>query len=211
MRLIVVRHGETLYNIQNRITGQSDVPLSPLGERQAELVGTYLAHEKIDVVVSSDLQRTRATAQAIARPHGLAIHDDADLREIAMGEWEGHNTEEITTLFSDSQVKWRADATNYAIPGGGENLTQVHTRIARVVDRWYKQYPDATVVWATHGGFIGLLACHLLGLDISRRWQFRHDNASINEFRIKPERIVIVHLNETAHLADVRRVEGAEA
>ena len=211
MRLIVVRHGETLYNLQNRITGQSDVPLSPLGERQAELVGAYLAHEKIDVVVSSDLQRTRATAQAIARTHSLPIHDDADLREIAMGEWEGHNTEEITALFSDSQVKWRTDATNYAIPGGGENLTQVHARIARAVERWYKQYPDATVVWTTHGGFIGLLACHLLGLDISRRWQFRHDNASINEFWVKPERVILVHLNETAHLADVRHVEGAEA
>ena len=211
MRLIVVRHGETLYNIQNRITGQSDVPLSPLGERQAELVGAYLAHEKIDVVVASDLQRTRATAQAIARPHDLPVHDDADLREIAMGEWEGHNTEEITALFADSQVKWRADATNYAIPGGGENLTQVHIRITRAIDRWYKQYPDATIVWATHGGTIGLLVCHMLGLDISRRWQFRHDNASITEFSVKPERIIMVHLNETAHLADVRHVEGAEA
>jgi probable phosphoglycerate mutase len=206
-----VRHGETQYNIQNRITGQSDVPLSPLGERQAALVGAYLAHEKIDVVVSSDLQRTRATAQAIAHTHNLPIHDDADLREIAMGEWEGHNTEEITALFADSQVQWRADATHYAIPGGGENLLQVHERITHAVSRWYKQYPDATVVWATHGGFIGLLACHLLGLDISRRWQFRHDNASIAEFWLQPERVIIARLNETAHLADVNRVEGAEA
>ncbi len=211
MRLIVVRHGETLYNIQNRITGQSDVPLSPLGERQAELVGAYLATEKIDVVVASDLQRARATAQAIAHPHNLPVHDDADLREIAMGEWEGHNTQEITALFADSQVQWRTDAINYAIPGGGENLTQVHTRITRAIDRWYKQYPDATIVWVTHGGTIGLLVCHMLGLDISRRWQFRHDNASITEFSVKPERVILVHLNETAHLTDVRHVEGAEA
>ena len=128
-----------------------------------------------------------------------------------MGEWEGHNTEEITALFADSQVKWRADATNYAIPGGGENLTQVHTRITRAINHWYKQYPDATIVWATHGGTIGLLACHMLGLDISRRWQFRHDNASITEFWMKPERIIMAHLNETGHLMDVRHVEGAEA
>ena len=211
MRLIVVRHGETLYNIQHRITGQSDVPLSPLGERQAELVGAYLAHEKIDLIVSSDLQRARATAQAIAGVHDLPVHDDADLREIAMGEWEGHNTEEITALFADSQVKWRTDATNYAIPGGGENITQVHARIARAVEHWYTQYPAATVVWTTHGGFIGILACHMLGLDISRRWQFRHDNASITEFWLHPERTILAHFNETAHLAEVRHVEGAEA
>lgn len=211
MRLIIVRHGETLYNIQHRITGQSDVPLSPLGERQAELVGAYLAQEKIDRIVSSDLQRAQATAQAIAHPHNLPVHDDADLREIAMGEWEGHDTEEIHALFADSQVKWRADAMHYGIPGGGENLRQVHARIVRAVERWYTQYPDATVVWTTHGGFIGLLVCHLLGLDISRRWQFRHDNASITEFWLQPERVIMVHLNETAHLANVRHVEGAEA
>lgn len=211
MRLIVVRHGETLYNIQNRITGQSDVPLSPLGEHQAELVGAYLAKEKIDIVISSDLHRALATAQAIARLHDLPVQEDADLREIAMGEWEGHNSEEIAARFADSQAQWRANAATYAIPGGGENITQVHTRIARAVERWYTQYPDATIIWATHGGFIGLLACHLLGLDINRRWQFRHDNASITEFLVKPERVIMVRLNETAHLADVRHVEGAEA
>jgi len=206
-----VRHGETLYNIQNRITGQSDVPLSPLGERQAELVGAYLAHEKIDGIVSSDLQRARGTAHAIARLHDLPVQDDPDLREIAMGEWEGHNGEEINALFADSQVQWRTNATHYGVPGGGENLTQVHTRIIRAVERWQTRYPDATVVWATHGGFIGLLACHMLGLDISRRWQFRHDNASITEFWLQPKRIILARLNETAHLADMRHVEGAEA
>jgi len=211
LRLIVVRHGETLYNIQNRITGQSDVPLSPLGERQAELVGAYLAKEKIDLVVSSDLSRARATAQAIARLHDLPVQDDADLREIAMGEWEGHNGEEINARFTDSQVQWRASPTTYAISGGGETITQVHARIARAVERWYAQYPDATVVWATHGGFIGLLACHLLELDINRRWQFRHDNASITEFWLTPERVIMAHLNETSHLANLQRTEGAEA
>ena len=211
MQLIVVRHGETQYNIQNRITGQSDVPLSPLGERQAERVGAYLSSETIDAIVSSDLQRAHTTAQAIAQPHHIHVQEDADLREIAMGEWEGHNSAEITERFAASQVKWRADATHYVIPGGGENLTQVHTRIVRAVERWYTHYPEATVVWVTHGGFIGLLACHLLGLDISRRWQFRHDNASITEFWIRAERVIVAHLNETAHLADMRHVEGAEA
>ncbi len=211
MRLIVVRHGETLYNIQHRITGQSDVPLSPVGERQAELVGQHLASEKINLIVCSDLQRARATAQAIASAHELPIHEDADLREIAMGEWEGHNSEEIATLFADSQSKWRTDATHYAIPNGGESLTQVHARIARAIEHWHTQYPDATVVWATHGGFIGLLACHLLELDIRRRWQFRHDNASISEFWLQGERVILARFNETAHLAGMRHVEGAEA
>lgn len=80
MRLILVRHGETPYNTQHRITGQTDVPLNPLGQQQAELVGAYLARDTIDVIVSSDLQRTRATASAIARTHDLPVEEDADLR-----------------------------------------------------------------------------------------------------------------------------------
>ncbi|GAC1400106.1 MAG: alpha-ribazole phosphatase [Ktedonobacteraceae bacterium] len=211
MRLIVVRHGETLYNIQHRITGQSDVPLSPLGERQAELVGAYLEKETLDLIVSSDLQRARATAQAIARRHDLTVYEDADLREIAMGEWEGHDGEEIATRFADAQVRWRAEAVTYGIPGGGENLTQVHARIVRAVERWQAQYPETTIVWVTHGGFIGLLVCHMLSLDINRRWQFRHDNASITEFLLRPERVILARLNETGHLASVRHIEGAEA
>lgn len=211
MRLIVVRHGETLYNIQKRITGQLDVPLSLLGERQAELVSSYLAKETLDLVVASDLQRTRATAQAIARTHDLSIHEDADLREIAMGEWEGYTNEEITERFAASQVLWRTNPAVYTIPGGGETITQVNTRITHALARWQTQYPDATVVWVTHGGFIGLLVCHMLGLDISRRWQFRHDNASITEFWLQPERVILVRLNETAYLADMQHVEGAEA
>ena len=73
MRLIVVRHGATFNNAEDRFTGQSDVPLSPIGERQALSVGAYLATDHLDVIVSSDLQRARITAQAVARYHGLTV------------------------------------------------------------------------------------------------------------------------------------------
>jgi len=211
LRLILVRHGETPYNTQHRITGQTDVPLNPLGQQQAELVGAYLARDTIDVIVSSDLQRTRATASAIARTHDLPVEEDADLREIAMGVWEGLTGQEITARFPDSRVRWSDDPKHYAIPDGGETITQVQERVARAVERWQTRYPDATVVWATHGGLIGITVCHLLNLDISRRWQFRHENASITEFFLAPGRVILTRLNETAHLANISHVEGAEA
>ena len=100
MRLILVRHGETVYNAQARFTGQSDVPLSVLGRRQTAVLGECLATECLDVIVTSDLERTRALAEAIARYHALPIWEDINLRELALGEWE-------------------ADPTNYAPPGGG--------------------------------------------------------------------------------------------
>jgi len=211
LRLIVVRHGETLYNTEHRITGQSDIALNPIGEQQAALVGAYLAKEPMNLIVSSDLQRTRATAQAIVQERSIPIYEDPDLREIAMGQWEGFTNDEIKARFADSMVQWRTNATNYGIPGGGENLQQVNARITRALARWQTQYPDKTVVWVTHGGIIGLLVCNVLGLDISRRWQFRHDNASITEILLEPERAILARLNETAHLVNMRHVEGAEA
>ncbi len=211
MRLIVVRHGETLYNTHHRITGQSDIALNPIGEQQAALVGAYLAKEPMNLIVASDLQRTRATAQAIAQERGIPIYEDPDLREIAMGEWEGFTNDEIAHRFADTVVLWRTNATNYGIPGGGENLQQVNARITHALTRWQTQYSDKTVVWVTHGGIIGLLVCNVLGLDISRRWQFRHDNASITEILLEPGRAILARLNETAHLAGMRHVEGVEA
>src|SRR3982074_1290712 len=95
MRLILVRHGETLSNAQKRFTGQSDVPLSPLGRRQIAALGKSLAREHLDVIGASDLMRTRVTAEAIARFHALPVSVDPNLRELALGEWEDHTYADV--------------------------------------------------------------------------------------------------------------------
>jgi alpha-ribazole phosphatase len=203
MRLIIVRHGETLYNAQDRITGQSDVPLNALGELQAAALGESLATDPLDVIVTSDLERTRVTARAIAHKHSLPIQEDIDLRELAFGEWEGHTFDEILARDADRVSQWRADPSTYG-PPGGETIAQVRDRCARALHRWQTQYPEASVLWVTHGGLIGVLLCHVLGIDLKRRWQFRHDNASISELLLRGDRVIFVRLNETAHIRPLR-------
>ncbi len=199
MRLILVRHGETIYNAQRRFTGQSDVPLNPSGIRQAASLGECLASERLDVIVTSDLERTRVTAEAIARYHGLPIREDIDLREMALGEWEGYTYDEVLAKDAILAAQWRANPATFA-PPGGETVAQLRDRCATSLRRWQTQYPKANVLWVTHGGFIGVLLCHVLDIDLNRRWQFRHDNASINELYMSGERVTIVRLNETAHI-----------
>ena len=199
MRLIVVRHGETLYNAQRRFTGQSDIPLNSLGEQQAAALGESLAMEHLDVIVTSDLERTRVTARAIAHNHGLPLQEDIDLRELAFGEWEGYTYDEVLARDANLVSQWRVDPSKYA-PPGGETVAQLRDRCARALKRWQTQYPEASVLWVTHGGLIGVLLCHVLGIDLKRRWQFRHDNASISEMRLSGDRTIIVRLNETAHI-----------
>ena len=199
MRLILVRHGETMYNAQRRFTGQSDVPLNPLGERQAAALGECLATEHLDVIVTSNLERTRVTSEAIANYHGIPIQEDRDLREMALGEWEGYTYDEVLTIDANLAAQWRVDPATYA-PPGGETVAQLRDRCARALNRWQTQYPEASVLWVTHGGLIGVLLCHVLDIDLKRRWQFRHDNASISEIRLSGERVIIARLNETTHI-----------
>jgi broad specificity phosphatase PhoE len=204
MRLLVVRHGETLYNAQARLTGQSDVPLSLLGERQVTALADSLATEHLDAIVTSDLERTRLTAKAIAFNHDLPVQEDTDLRELAFGEWEGYTFAEVLATDADRASLWRTDPTENA-PPGGETVTQLRDRCARALHRWQAQYPEASILWVTHGGLIGVLLCHVLGIDLRRRWQFRHDNASISEIRLHGEHAIIVRLNETTHIRALQR------
>lgn len=199
MRLIVIRHGETPYNVEDRLTGQSDIPLSSLGEQQAFALATYLSTEQLDVIVSSDLQRARATAIAVAQHHESTLQEDPLLRELSLGQWEGRTMAEIEASEPDLVRCRLADPFTYA-PEGGETLLQFRDRIARALENWYTYHPDSTVVWVTHAGVIGVLICHVLEIDLKRRWQFHHDNASVTELSVVGPRISLVRLNETAFL-----------
>lgn len=203
MRLFLVRHGVTLNNQQARYTGQADVALSALGERQAAMVGKRLAEEPLDVIVASDLQRARATAEAIAGHHAQPVYEDAALREIAFGAWEGATFAEVLARDEALVSLWRTDPINNA-PHGGETVSQVRDRVVDALKRWQSQYPEASVVWVTHGGVIGITICHVLGIDLNSRWKFRCDTASITEIDLGRDYAILMRMNDTAHLRDLR-------
>ena len=194
MRFLLVRHGATLNNAEARYTGQSDVPLSELGERQAVAVGKRLASETLDVIVSSDLQRARLTARAIAHHHALPVWEDADLREAALGKWEGLTFAEVALRDADLVARRHIDPD--CAPPGGETFIQLRDRVVRALERWQTRYPRATMLWVTHGGVMEVLVCHLLDIDLKHRRQFRHYNASITEFDLSRDYAILVHLNE---------------
>jgi alpha-ribazole phosphatase len=199
MRLFLVRHGVTPNNQQGRYLGQSDIALNDLGEQQALRVAERLAREPLDVIVASDLQRARATAQIIARPHALPVYEDAALREISMGQWEGATYAEILARDDELVRRWRTDPTHYA-PPDGETTVHLRDRLAEALERWRSQYPEANVLWVTHAGVIGVLICHLLDIGLNNRWKFRCDTASITEFDLSREYAILMRMNDIAHL-----------
>jgi alpha-ribazole phosphatase len=200
MRLIVVRHGATLHNAEARFTGQTDAPLSEYGVAQARAVAERLRTTDFSMVVSSDLLRATQTAEEIiaARP-STSLSLDPDLREIALGAWEGLTYAEVRDQQPEALALWQRDPIHGA-PPGGETALALQRRVIRAFERWRRPEQDSTMIWVTHGGVISALLCYALDLDLTKRWQFRRDNASITELDVGADYIIVMRVNDTAHL-----------
>ena len=183
MRLLLIRHGSTLDNEQQRYSGQADVPLSPRGESQVALLNQQLAQEPIDLIVTSDLQRARATGTAIAQYHQVPVYEDPAIREIYLGAWEGLTFAELRERDPEAYYGWQNKPLDVR-PPGGETIVQLRDRVVRTQEFWYTGHAEDTVVWATHGGVIRVLLCHLLNVDLNSWGQFKRENASITEVRL---------------------------
>jgi alpha-ribazole phosphatase len=206
MRLVLARHGATDHNIERRYTGQTDAPLSPLGLRQAAALAARLAGERFDLILCSDLARARQTAAPIARRLDAPLRFDPDLREIAMGRWEGQTHAELAAADPEALAAWQTDPEGHA-PPGGETTLQLRDRTVRALDRCRSDHPDGAVLWITHGGVIGVLLCHLLRIGLEHRWRFRRDNAALTEADVAADYAILMRLNDTCHLADLPAAE----
>jgi alpha-ribazole phosphatase len=202
VRLVVVRHGETASNAERRFTGQMDVPLNALGERQARAVAQALAQERFDRIVASDLLRARQTAQAIASVRLAPVELDPDVREIALGAWEGLTRGEVRERYPADLARWDANDQEHA-PPGGETVAQLAARVERAMERACRAQAAGRVLWVTHGGVIGVLICLTLGLDYSHRGQFRRNNAAITELALGEHGGTLLRLNDTHHLEEL--------
>ncbi|MGH3647762.1 MAG: histidine phosphatase family protein [Micromonosporaceae bacterium] len=149
-RLIIWRHGRTIWNLQNRIQGQTDVALDELGREQATTAAALLASENADLLVSSDLSRARDTAGALAALTGLPIGVDNRLRERQYGEWEGLTHEEISARWPAEFERWKGGEP---IPECGlENPEDVSKRMGEALLDLVDQVGNGTLVVVSHGG-----------------------------------------------------------
>lgn len=165
VRLVLVRHGESHWNVEERYQGQADSGLTGTGREQAEVAAAALLARfpKPDLVVSSDLPRAWDTAQAYLRHLDMEAEKDARLREADIGTWVGRTFTEIAAEHPDVL----AEAARGGDPrrGGGETFADLRRRVwAALVDAAAKAGPGATVFVFCHGGPIRVAAAAALGL-----------------------------------------------
>ena len=156
----VVRHGETLANVNCVIQGQSDVPLSPVGEKQAELLAERWKKRRFDAVYSSDLSRARRTAEIIAP--GMKATPTPELREMDLGVWVGHTTFEIAERFPEEWRAFRSCSVDCRATGG-ESRKELLERVTRFFRTAAERHPDQNVLVVTHGGVLRAFFLMLMG------------------------------------------------
>ena len=152
-----VRHGESEGNAARIFTGQSDSPLTGRGRRQAAAVADELAKVKFDRIVSSDLARSRDTAEVIAKRRGITVEVVKELREIDVGERTGKTFDETAGM-----PGWN-DEGFVAWPGG-ETLEQVLARTLGAIERLTRESPGKTILIVGHGGVNRILLSHFQGI-----------------------------------------------
>lgn len=197
----LVRHGETDWNLTERIQGQVDTPLNATGRRQVGHLARRLEDVHIDAIYSSDLARTHETARIIAADRDIAIATDPDLREFSFGEWEGLTSDEIEALQPGAMAE-RISAGNEAFSApGGENTWQVLERVRRFCTRAAERHdPSDDVLIVAHGGSIRALAVALLDLAVTDFWRFRIHCASLGIVRNHSDGRTLVRWNDIGHL-----------
>jgi probable phosphoglycerate mutase len=207
-RVIVVRHGETEWNVAARVQGHCDSPLTAAGVEQAGLLARRLALEAFDVLIASDLGRALQTAQRIAELTHHRVIADARFRERNFGAGEGLGYDEIDRRFPNAFARAGAIDPDYAIPGG-ESRRQFHARIRGAFESVVHEYAGQTVVVVAHGGVLATFYRHVHDIGLENPHRIPIANASYNALRHDDGVFAVEAWADTAHLGGAAPFEEA--
>ena len=217
-RLLMVRHGETPWNLEGRIQGHTDVPLSEKGRAQAASLARRIARFQVHAAYASDLTRTMHTAESALAGREVAPSPVPELREFSYGRWEGMTHWEVEredpAAYADMMTR-RPDF----VPPGGESLHQVRARVCGFASglraAMFSGDPGgfrghslagprggggSVVLVVGHGGSLRALLVCLLGLPVSVVWSLWLDTASLTIVDLYPDNAVMKLFNDTSHL-----------
>lgn len=201
--LILIRHGQTVWNSERRMQGQRNSALSELGRAQARAVARRLQDESFDCLYSSDLDRALETARAIAEATGHEIVIEPRLRERCFGIFEGLTRDEMKERHPLEYARFRARDPDYRMPGG-ESARAFHARCMSVFDDIVARHASRRIVVVAHGLLLVALyrAAHALALN-EPRTQLELINASLNVFGYAERRWTLLAWGDQAHLKDI--------
>lgn len=201
--IILVRHGETEWNVVEIYRGRADVALDETGIKQAELLGKYLGDLKLDAIYSSPLRRALDTANIVARYQSVGAQVSDGLIDFDYGEWQGLPDKEVKKLYLALHSEWHINPHLVKMPGG-EGLDDVRERALAVVNEVVSKY-KGSVALISHRVVNKVLICSLLRLDNSHFWHIRQDVGGITTFDYIDGCFILTKHNDTSYLKGVRK------
>jgi probable phosphoglycerate mutase len=195
-RLVLIRHGETVWHTENRYAGRTDIPLSPRGQDQAERLARWASSARLSAIWVSPLLRARQTAKPSERATGLTAHVDPRIEEVSFGQAEGLTRAECERSFPEAFAAFEADPAAHPLPGGEYPRAAAERAIACFRDI-VRAHPDGRVLVIAHNTLIRLALCALIGVPLS---QYRSlfpsiINGALIEIRIDDRRTSLLRFN----------------
>jgi len=198
-RITLVRHGETEWNLSGRWQGHLDAPLTAHGEAQAKALGERFKGGTFDACYTSDLGRAVHTSELIGGPSSLHFETNERLRERDLGIIQGLTTAEMLDRFPEVYHSFHNDGPNYLVPDG-ESFQQFQERCVNVVEDLSNRHLGQSLLVITHGGFLGAIFRHVIGLSLDSPRRFALLNCSVNVIEQKNETWSMLHWGDVNHL-----------
>ncbi len=202
--IYITRHGETEWNVQGRIQGHTDVPLSQRGVEQAQMLSRRLANIRIDAAYASDLSRAAETARVALGERDVPITFTDELREYSKGVFEGLTEAEYRDKYPDLYGPSMENDLDFA-PPGGETIRETSARLARIVQMVREAHMDQSALIVGHGGSLRAGVVSLLGLPLEANWKFAMHNCSLTVIYTYADNAVMHLYNDTSHISGVVR------
>lgn len=203
VRLLLVRHGQSIWNDEKRVQGQQDIPLSDEGRKQAIALGKRLKGFQIQACFSSPLKRAMETAELILKASGnsIPITTMPELMERNFGDWEGKSIDNLQSLFAEEFSQWLT-AHQIPAPPNGESIDELMRRVKQGLDQILASVKEGNVLVVGHSGSVKATICILFQLPLSSFARLRTDNASLTVLEIADRRTRLIQFNDTCHLQE---------
>ncbi|HET6316755.1 MAG TPA: histidine phosphatase family protein, partial [Chloroflexota bacterium] len=205
VRILLSRHGETVFNVEGRWQGQADSALTERGLAQARQLALALRADPVEAVYSSDLGRSMDTAREVAALHGLAPIPEPRLREIDVGTWAGLTRAQIDERYPGMRDLWATRPWTLRLPRAAETLTEAQDRGAAFFAERMPAHLGQTVVVITHGAIGQAILVHAMGGSVEDLWlKERLDNCQISRLEWSVQGgLQLLELCDVRHLVDV--------
>ena len=197
--ILLIRHGETEWNLCGRWQGHADSALSKRGIAQAVALGKRMANEQVDFVYSSDLERAQHTARLVGGRSGWSFDLMPELRERDLGVLEGLTTDEMLEKQPKVFASFCADGPEY-VPPSGESFRQFADRCFLAIETLANRHPGKKIVAVTHGGVLGAVFRKVLNIGLDTERNFLLLNCSINRIQKAENKWNLLSWGDVAHL-----------